>query len=52
LTQISLTNYFPEIAVKYKKRFEKNWPKMFIFLDHDGVPWNNKENGENGVRDD
>jgi hypothetical protein len=43
LAQLSSTDYSSEIAVKYKKRFEKNGSKIFTFLDHDGVPWNNKD---------
>lgn len=30
-----------EEVVGYKKRFEKNRWKLFIFLDHDDVSWNN-----------
>lgn len=30
-----------EISVKLKDRFEKNREKLFLFLDRDGVPWNN-----------
>jgi hypothetical protein len=26
-----------------KKRIDKNKDKLFTFLDHDGVPWNNAE---------
>ena len=28
-------------AISYKQRFEKTGAKMFMFLDYDGVPWNN-----------
>lgn len=38
-----------EVAIKYKKRFEKNREKLFTFLDHDGVPWNNN-NAEHAVK--
>ena len=34
-------DYQSEIAVHYKKRFEKNRDKLFTFLDYDGIPWNN-----------
>jgi hypothetical protein len=38
-----------EVAVGYKKRFEKNRNKLFTFLDHDGVPWNNN-NAEHAIK--
>lgn len=38
-----------EIAVYYKKRFEKNRDKLFTFLDYDGVPWNNN-NAEHAIK--
>ena len=31
--EISQCNYKSDIAVKYKKRFEKNHDKLFTFLD-------------------
>jgi hypothetical protein len=33
--------YDSELAENYQKRFLKNKDKLFVFLDHDGVPWNN-----------
>ena len=33
--------YRSELAESYQKRFLKNEGKLFVFLDHDGVPWNN-----------
>ena len=33
--------YVSEAAQKCKVRFEKNREKLFTFLEHDGVPWNN-----------
>jgi hypothetical protein len=33
--------YHFELAESYQKRFLKNKDKLFVFLDHDGVPWNN-----------
>ena len=36
--------------MKYKKRFQKkSGEKLFIFLDHDGVPWNNT-NAEHAIK--
>ena len=37
------------LANKYKRRFQKSGDKMFTFLDHDGVPWNNN-NAEHAIR--
>jgi hypothetical protein len=42
-------NYKSEIAIKYKKRFEKYHDKLFTFLDYDGIPWNNN-NAENAIK--
>ena len=30
-----------DIAEGYRKRLCKNRDKLFVFLDHDGIPWNN-----------
>jgi len=38
-----------EVADKYKKRFQKSGAKMFTFLDHDGIPWNNT-NAEHAIK--
>ena len=38
-----------ELVEKYRNRFMKYWPKMFTFLDHDGVPWNNN-NAEHAIK--
>jgi hypothetical protein len=38
-----------EIAGKYCKRILKYQSKLFTFLDHDGVPWNNN-NAEHAVK--
>ena len=37
------------MAAGYKKRFERNWGKLFTFLDYDGVPWNNN-NAEHAIK--
>lgn len=42
-------NYESEIVNKYKKRFKKNFDKLFTFLDYDGVPWNNN-NAETAIK--
>jgi predicted RecB family nuclease len=41
--------YKSEIAQYYQKRIEKYQDKLFVFLDYDGVPWNNN-NAENAVK--
>ena len=38
-----------ETGVRWKKRFERNRSRMFTFLDHDGIPWNNN-NAEHAVK--
>ncbi len=47
--KLSKGDYKSEIAVKYKKRFDKNRDKLFTFLDYDGVPWNNN-NAEHAIK--
>jgi Transposase IS66 family len=38
-----------DLATKYAKRFKKYGSKMFTFLDHNGVPWNNN-NAEHAIK--
>jgi len=38
-----------EISVKWSKRFVRNREKLFTFLDHDGIPWNNN-NAEHAIK--
>ena len=47
--RISGTVFQSESAVKFKERFEKNRDKLFTFLAHDGVPWNNN-NAEHAIK--
>jgi hypothetical protein len=42
-------DYQTEVGTGYKKRFEKNRDRLFTFLHHDGVPWNNN-NAEHAVK--
>src|SRR5262249_31844510 len=49
LDSIASKNFSSELADKYKKRFQKSGEKMFTFLDHDGVPWNNT-NAEHAIK--
>ncbi len=43
------TDYRSELVKKYTKRFIKNRDKLFTFLRHDGVPWNNN-NAEHAIK--
>ena len=46
---LSKQNYQSEVAAGYQKRFERNSDKLFTFLDHDGIPWNNN-NAEHAIK--
>ena len=46
---LSKHDYQTDVAASYRKRFEKNRGKLFTFLDHDGVPWNNN-NAEHAIK--
>lgn len=41
--------YQTELARRAQDRFRKNEGKLFTFLDHDGVPWNNN-NAEHAIK--
>jgi predicted RecB family nuclease len=38
-----------EAALRCRERLEKNREKLFTFLDHDGIPWNNN-NAEHAIK--
>jgi hypothetical protein len=46
---LSRRDYQTEVAAGYKKRVGRNSAKLFTFLDHDGVPWNNN-NAEHAIK--
>jgi Transposase IS66 family len=46
---LSRRDYQTDAAASYKKRFERNSGKLFTFLDHDRVPWNNN-NVEHAIK--
>ena len=46
---ISKNNHKSEMAIKWRKRFNKNREKLFTFLDYDGIPWNNN-NAEHAIK--
>jgi predicted RecB family nuclease len=48
-TALAERNYKTEVAVGYKKRFERYRDTLFTFLDYDDVPWNNN-NAEHAVK--
>jgi hypothetical protein len=48
-TALSESHYTSEVALGYQARFLKNQGKLFTFLDHDGVPWNNN-NAEHAIK--
>jgi len=47
-THIINRDYESELAISYQKRFKKNRYKLFTFLEHDGIPWNNN-NAEHAI---
>jgi len=49
LHSLEAKTYSSELVNSYRKRFHKSGPKMFTFLDHDGVPWNNV-NAEHAIK--
>jgi hypothetical protein len=46
---LATQTYQSELARKYQKRLLKYRDKLFVFLDHNGVPWNNN-NAENAIK--
>jgi predicted RecB family nuclease len=46
---LSRRDYQTEVAAGYQKRLERNSGKLFTFLDHDEVPWNNN-NAEHAIK--
>ena len=49
LEKMASAQFSSMLADKYKVRFRKSGEKMFTFLDHDGVPWNNN-NAEHAIK--
>jgi hypothetical protein len=49
LDSVISRDFSSELANNYRQRFEKSGAKMFTFLDHDGVPWNNNT-AENAIK--
>lgn len=49
LTWVEKAHYSSTIATKYQERMGKYGPRLFTFLDYDGVPWNNN-NAERAIK--
>ena len=47
--QIERADVQSEAALRCKERFEKNRDRLFTFLEHDGIPWNNN-NAEHAIK--
>lgn len=47
--KVILQNFESELAIAYQKRFVKYKEKLFLFLNHDGIPWNNN-NAEHSIK--
>jgi hypothetical protein len=47
--QISRAGQLSEAAGKWKARLDKDRDKLFTFLNHDGIPWNNN-NAEHAIK--
>jgi hypothetical protein len=47
--ELGRQNFQSEAALKCKDRFEKNRERLFTFLEHDGIPWNNN-NAEHAIK--
>lgn len=50
LDDLSVREYRSEVAERCRTRIVKCGEKLFTFLDHDGVPWNNN-GAENAIKD-
>jgi hypothetical protein len=48
-TNVILQDFESELAIAYQKRFIKYKEKLFLFLNHDGIPWNNN-NAEYSIK--
>ncbi len=49
LERTSARDFSSSLAKNYQRRFQKNRGKLFVFLEHDGVPWNNN-NAEHAIK--
>ena len=49
LEMVSALDFTSPLAKNYQRRLNKNRNKLFVFLEHDGVPWNNN-NAEHAIK--
>lgn len=49
LRSVAGAEFSSPLAIKYQKRLQKSGRKLFTFLNHDGVPWNNN-NAEHAIK--
>ena len=49
LRSVAKAEFSSPLVNKYQKRFQKSAGKLFTFLDHDGIPWNNN-NAEHAIK--
>jgi hypothetical protein len=47
--KVILQEFESDLAISYQKRFIKYKEKLFLFLNHDGIPWNNN-NAEHSIK--
>jgi hypothetical protein len=47
--EIERMNLQSDAAIKCRERFERNRDRLFTFLEHDGIPWNNN-NAEHAIK--
>lgn len=47
--KVILQEFESDLALSYQKRFVKYKEKLFLFLNHDGIPWNNN-NAEHSIK--
>jgi hypothetical protein len=48
-SKIISNDFESEVALAYQKRFKKYREKLFLFLEYDGIPWNNN-NAEHAIK--
>jgi hypothetical protein len=49
LEDVASKTYSSEVMLRYQKRVKKNITRLFTFLDHDAIPWNNN-NAEHAIK--
>jgi len=47
--KVQQKEYVSALATNFQQRFSKYNGKLFTFLDHDGIPWNNN-NAEHAIK--